>query len=217
MTLTLWMHPFSSFCQKVLIALYENGTAFQPRLVRLELPEERAALAELWPLARFPVLQDGDRVIAESSIIIEHLDRAHPGPAPLVPPDALELRFMDRVFDLWVQGPMQAAVADALAPPEQRSPARVERGRQDLATTYRWLNTRLAGRDWAAGAGFSMADCAAAPALFYAHWLQPIPAELPVLAGYFRRLMARPSVARAVDEARPWRHLHPIPPAADLP
>ncbi|WP_134727049.1 glutathione S-transferase family protein [Paracoccus luteus] len=214
---TLWMHPFSSYCQKVLIALYENGTAFTPRLVRLELPEDRAALAALWPLARFPVLVDGGEAIAESSIIIEHLDRAHPGPAPLVPADALEVRFMDRVFDLWVQGPMQAMVNDALAPAGQRSPARVDRGRGDLATAYRWLEGRLAGRDWAAGRAFSMADCAAAPALFYAHWVQPIPADLPVLNGYFRRLMARPSVARVVDEARPWRHLHPIAPAGDLP
>ena len=206
----LFFHPFSSYCQKVLIALYERDIPFRPRVVDLGSPADRDALAALWPLARFPVLRDGDQVVIESTTIIEHLDHARPGKPRLTRegPEGVQVRFLDRVFDNWVQGPMQQIVTDALLGPEDHSPARVTRGRRDLDTVYGWLDG-LVGDGWAAGE-FSLADCAAAPALFYADWVHPIPAERAALRAYLARLLARPSVARVVEEARPWRHLHPI-------
>lgn len=208
----LYFHPFSSYCQKVLIALYERDIAFRPHMIDLGNPADRQALAALWPLARFPVLRDGDRVVIESTTIIEHLDQTRPAAPRLSREglDGVQVRFLDRVFDNWVQGPMQQFVTDALLPAEDHSPGRVARGRADLDTVYGWLDRQI-GDGWAAGA-FSLADCAAAPALFYADWVHPIPQERVALRAYLDRLLARPSVRRVVDEARPWRHLHPIQP-----
>ena len=210
MTLTLYSHPFSSYCQKVLVAVWENDLAFTYR--HLEEPgaaEERAAL---WPLGRFPVLVDDGRVVAESSIIIEHLDLHHPGPVrflPQAPEAALEVRFMDRFFDNYVMTPVQKIVLDAIRPEGSRDAAGVSDARALLATSYRWLDRALDGREWAAGGAFSLADCAAAPALFYADWVHPLAGEFARVRAYRQRLLARPSFARAVDEARPYRPLFP--------
>jgi glutathione S-transferase len=211
MTLTLYSHPFSSYCQKVLVALWENDLAFSYR--HLEEPgaaEERAAL---WPLGRFPVLVDDGRVIAESSIIIEHLDLHHPGPVRFLPQAAeaaLEVRFMDRFFDNYVMTAMQKPVLEALKGERGRTDEARAEARGALDTAYAWLEERLAGRTWAAGEDFSMADCAAAPSLFYADWVHEIGPAFPQVRAYRSRLLARPSFARAVDEGRRYRHYFPL-------
>jgi glutathione S-transferase len=212
MTLALYGHPFSSYTQKVLIALYENGTPFEFRCVP-EDPQHTADWLRRWPIAKFPLLVDGDRSIAESSIVIEYLQLAHPGPLRLLPADpmaALDVRFLDRFFDLHVMDAMQVAVEAAL----QRLPITREQGlaiaSARLERAYAWLDTHLAGKAWAAGEPFTLADCAAAPSLFYADWTHPISEAYPVLRAYRARLLARPSVARAVDEARPFRHYFPL-------
>ncbi len=211
MPLTLYSHPFSSYCQKVLIALWENGISFVYR--HLEEPgaaEERAAL---WPLGRFPVLVDDGRTIAESSIIIEHLDISHAGPVRLLPDDrgaALEVRFMDRFFDNYVMTTMQKPVLEALRGEGGRKEEAMTEARQQLDTAYAWLEQRLSRRTWAAGDSFTMADCAAAPSLFYADWVHQIGPGFPRLREYRSRLLARPSFARAVEEARPYRSYFPL-------
>lgn len=213
MSLTVHGHPFSSYCQKVLIALYENGTPFTFQLLAFGDAEAVRAFAGLWPLRRMPVLVDGDRTVVESSVIIEHLGLHHPGPVRLIPEDAraaLPVRTMDRVFDNYVMTPVQRIVGDALRAPDARDPQGVSDARALLDTAYRWLDEVMAGREWAAGDGFSLADCAAAPALFYADWVHPIDAAFGALRAYRRRLLARPSFARAVDEARPYRALFPL-------
>ena len=213
MALVLYGHPFSSYTQKALIALYENGTAFEFRCIAPDAPEHVADWQRRWPLGKFPLLVDGARDVVETSILVEYLQLAHPGPVRLLPADplaALDVRFLDRFFDLHVMDPVQFAVATALG----RLPGTPEQARaiahQRLDRAYDWLETTLAGRSWAAGEHFSLADCAAAPSLFYADWVHPIgPARL-VLGAYRARLLARPSVARAVDEARPYRQLVPL-------
>lgn len=210
MTLKLYAHPFSSYCQKALIALYENGTPFEYRV--LDNEQTNAELAALWPLRRFPVLVDNGRTVVEASIIIEHLDLYHPGPVRLVPEDAraaLAVRTMDRFFDNYVMTPMQRIVFDFLRPEESRDPHGDAEAREMLETSYRWLDGEMSGRAWAAGDAFSLADCAAAPALLYADWVHPIGTELGNARSYRRRLLARPSFARAVDEARPYRRFFP--------
>lgn len=213
MALTLHAHPFSSYCQKALVALYENATPFAFRQVDLGDEAAAAALGALWPFRRFPVLVDGEAVIPESSIIIEHLDRHHPGPTRFLPEDpamALEVRLLDRVIDNDVMTQMQKIVFDALRPAEARDAMGVAQARVRLDTAYAWLDGRLAGRDWAAGGAFTLADCAAAPALLYADWTHPIDPRFATLRAYRARLLARPSYARAVDEARPFRHFFPL-------
>mgnify|MGYP001209470486 FL=1 len=209
---TLYAHPFSSYCQKVLIALYENATAFAYRELGPEDPAAGEAWAALWPVKRMPVLVDGGRTVLESSTIIEHLDRHHPGPVRLVPEDpdaALEARMMDRVFDNYVMTPMQKIVLDHLRPQADRDAYGVRQARDLLDTIYGWLDTTLAGRQWATGDAFTLADCAAAPSLFYADWVHEIPAARATLKAYRARLLARPSVARCVEEARPFRRFFP--------
>jgi glutathione S-transferase len=211
MSLTLYAHPFSSYSQKVLIALWENEIPFTYR--HLEEPgaaEERAAL---WPLGKFPVLVDDGRTIAESSIIIEHLDLNHPGPVRLVPADpvaALEVRFLDRFFDNYVMTEMQKPILEAIRPDGGRKDTALAEAREALDTAYDWLETKLAGHAWAAGETFTMADCAAAPSLFYADWVREIGERFPILRAYRARLLARSSVARAVEEGRPYRHYFPL-------
>ncbi len=213
MALTLHAHPFSAYCQKALVALYENATPFAFRMVNLGDAADAAALAALWPFRRFPVLQDGAAVIPEASVIIEHLDVHHPGPVRFLPEDraaALEVRLIDRVVDNDLLAPMQKIVLDAIRPEGARDPFGVDRARATLRTAYAWLEERLAGRDWAAGATFTLADCGAAPALLYADWVEPIPERLARLRAYRARLLARPSYARALEEARPYRHFFPL-------
>lgn len=211
MTLELFAHPFSSYCQKALIAFYENDTPFTLRMV--EDPKVAEELAALWPMKRFPILREGGRVVLEATIIIEYLQRHHPGPVKLIPDDpdlALEVRMLDRFFDNYVMTPQGKFVFDAIRPAEDRDPYGVEEARRMLETSYTWLDQRMAGRTWAVGDSFSMADCAAAPSLFYADWTHPIPEALGHLKAYRARLLSRPSFARAVDEARPYRHYFPL-------
>lgn len=213
MSLQLYAHPFSSYCWKVEIALYENATPFELRLLSPEHPEIGAEFAALWPLQRMPLLVDAGRAVMEATIIIEHLDLHHPGPVRMLPADpaaALEVRMLDRCFDNYVMTPMQKIVGDRLRPEADRDPFGVAEARQLLERAYAWLDGRLAGRQWGAGDRFSLADCAAAPALFYADWAHPIDARFTAVRAYRARLLARPSVARAVDEARPYRPFFPL-------
>lgn len=213
MSLRLYAHPFSSYCQKVLIALYENGSPFEYRMLAHDDEQVQAELAALWPFRKFPVLIDDGRTIVETSIIIEHLGLHHPGPVPLIPEDAgaaLEVRMMDRFFDIYVMTPMTKIVFDSLREEPGRDALGVAEARAMLDTAYRWLDRKMAEREWAAGRGFSLADCAGAPSLFYADWVHPIGQEFSNLLSYRARLLARPSFARAVDEARPYRHLFPL-------
>ncbi|HEY4252544.1 MAG TPA: glutathione S-transferase family protein [Roseomonas sp.] len=216
----LHYHPLSSYCWKVLIALYEAGTVFEPRLVDLGDAAERARLLDLWPIGKFPVLQDTDRdrSVPESSIIIEYLDRHHPGPRPLIPHDAgvaLDARLWDRFQDLYIHAPLQRIVGDRLRPAEARDATGVAEARATLRTAYAMLERRMRDRAWAIGDAFSLADCAAAPALFYAGIVAPFPPDHPQLAAYLDRLVARPSVARVIAEARPYFRFFPF--VADMP
>ena len=206
----LYGHPFSSYTQKVLVALYENGTAFEYR--HLEDTGANAEFATLSPLKRFPVLVDADRTILESSTIIEHLQLCHPGPTCLLPAGSagIEVRMLDRMFDNYVMTPMQKIVADKLRAEQVRDAHGVNEARSLLDGSYAWLDQRLAGRTWAAGDTFTLADCAAAPSLFYADWAHGIPTTRPNLRAYRARVLAHPSVVRAVDEARPYRHYFPL-------
>jgi glutathione S-transferase len=210
---SLFAHPFASYCQKVLIALYENETPFKYRTLDQSDPATFAEFAALWPLKRFPLLLDDGRAIAEATIIIEHLDLNYPGPLQLIPDDqaaALDVRFIDRFFDNYVHTPMQKIVTDSLREPKERDLKGVAEARALLETSYGFLEQRMAGREWAAGEAFSLADCAAAPALFYADWAHPIGAAFPNVRGYRGRLNARKSFARAIDEARPFRAFFPL-------
>ena len=211
MALTLYYHPLASYCHKVLIALYERELPFEPRIVDLGNEAERAELAALWPLVKFPVIRDHERArtVPETSIIIEYLDQHVKGQGRLIPDDpeaALEVRLWDRFFDNHVMGPMQEIVADSL----REAPRNMGRERGALATAYAIVDAHLAGRTWAAGDDFSMADCAAAPALFYAMTLVPFGPECVQLHAYFERLMVRPSVRRTLDEAKPYFHMYPF-------
>jgi glutathione S-transferase len=213
MTLQLFAHPFSSYCWKVLIALWENDTPFDYRPLDQDHLDNGAEWATLWPLRKMPVLVDDGRVVVETSVIIEHLDLFHPGPVRFVPADAtaaIETRMLDRIFDNYVMTPMTKHVADAMRAEDAKDPAGVADAGAMLDTSYAWLDQRLAGRKWAAGDAFSLADCAGAPALFYTDWVRPIPESYATLRAYRARVLARPSVARAVEEARPYRALFPL-------
>ena len=213
MSLKLYAHPFSSYSQKVLIALYENGIPFEWRQVSPENPEIVAEFAALWPIKRFPLLVDGTRVVRESTIIIEYLGLNHPGPVPLVPADpraALEARSMDRFFDNYISTPQQKIVFDAMRPEGMHDSYGVQEAREMLERGYAWLDKVMAEREWAAGDNFSLADCAAAPFLFYADWTHRIDPSFSHVIAYRKRLLARPSFARAVDEARRYRSFFPL-------
>ncbi len=213
MSLQLYAHPFSSYSQKALIALYENGTPFEFRLLTPDDPETLAEFHALWPIRRFPVLVDNGRIVPEATVIIEHLAVHHRGPVRLIPDDraaAVEVRFLDRFFDNYVSTPQQKVVFDALRDEHNRDPQGVSEAKAMLETAYRWLDTHLAGREWAAGSDFTLADCAAAPFLFYADWTHPIDDRFTHVKAYRQRLLRRPSFARAVDEARPYRPFFPL-------
>lgn len=213
MPLALYGHPFSSYTQKVLIALYENDTSFEFRCLGPDTPQHAAQWLQRWPLRKFPLLVDGERNVVETSIIIEYLHLAHPGPVRLLPDDplaALDVRFMDRFFDLHVMSMVQHAVNGALTGDAAKRADGLATATEKLELAYAWLEGYLAGRTWAADAGFSLADCAAAPALFYADWTHPVGPQYPTLRAYRARLLARPSFARAVNEARSYRPLFPL-------
>ena len=212
MTMQLFAHPFSSYCQKAEIAFYENGIDVDFRLLDGD-PATAAEFSGLWPIGKFPMLVDDGRVIFESTSIIEHLAAYHPGPVALIPADAaaaVEVRMLDRFFDNYVMNAMQPIVANALRPEAERDPRALTDAHAMLDKSYAWLEARMADREWAAGAGFTLADAAAAPSLFYADWAYPLGDQYPAVTAYRRRLLARPSFARAVDEARPYRHYFPL-------
>ncbi|MCC2955458.1 glutathione S-transferase family protein [Massilia sp. IC2-477] len=213
MPLVLYGHPFSSYTQKALIALYENAVAHEFRSLDPETPQHAPEWMRRWPLRKFPLLVDGERNVVETSIIIEYLQLTHPGPVRLLPEDpmaALGVRFLDRFFDLHVMDAVQQAVAGALTGDPAKREDAVLLARERLERAYAWLEGELADRTWAAGESFSLADCAAAPSLFYADWTHPIGADYPIVTAYRARLLARPSFARAVDEARRFRHYFPL-------
>ena len=207
----LYAHPFSSYSQKALIALYENQIAFDYR--NLEDAQANAELAALWPMRRFPVLVDGDRTVIEATSVIEYLDLHYPGPVKLIPEDrdtALEVRMLDRFFDNYISTPQQKVVLDRLRPEADRDPNGVKEARAMLETAYAWLEEHMATREWAVGPAFTLADCGAAPFLFYADWTHPIEPRFAHVRAYRERLLARPSFKRAVDEARPYRPYFPL-------
>jgi glutathione S-transferase len=213
MALELHLHPLSSYCWKVLIALYETGTPFTAVTVNLGDPAERARHMKLSPFGKIPALRDATRGVEvfETSIIIEYLDRHYPGAARMIPEDAdqaLDVRLWDRIFDHQVMNAFQPIVNDRLRRADQRDPLSVEMARANLRHAYGVLEERLAGRTSAVGQAFSMADCAAAPSLFYAAVAEPLDA-FPATAAYRQRLLARPSVARAISEAKPFFGMFP--------
>jgi glutathione S-transferase len=213
MSLKIYGHPFAAYYQKVVIALYENDTPFEFRMLAPDDQQAAAEHAALWPLKRIPVLVDDGHTVVESSIIIEYLGIHHPGPVRLIPAEprtALGVRMMDRFFDNYIMTPMQKIVLDSIRAVEQRDRQGVADARAMLDTAYRWLDGQMTGRTWAAADAFSLADCAAAPALFYADWAHPIGRDFSNVHAYRRRLLARPSFARAVDEARPYRPNFPL-------
>ena len=223
MSLKLYFHPLSSFCQKVLVALYENDTPFEPCIVNLRLDphianpdaeKSRAEFFKIWPLGKFPVLRDDarDRTVPESSIIIEYLQQHYPGKTRFVPADAelaRQMRFFDRFFDLYVNVPMQKVVTDRLRPAGNNDSYGVEQAKGLLRTAVGMTDKRMAAKKWAMGEDFTMADCAAAPALFFADKVLPFGAAYPNAAAYLARLLQRPSFARAAKEAQPYLELVP--------
>lgn len=212
MSLTLYFHPLSCFCQKVLIALYENHTPFTPKLVDFGASDERADFLKLWPIGKFPLLRTQDRLVPESSIIIEYLAQHWPGPLALIPSDpaeALEVRRLDRLVDAYVANAMQKVVLDRIRPADGKDPLGVAEAREMLSRAYAVLEAELGDRRWLAGDDFTLADCAAAPALFYAERCLSFQSGYPRLAGYFERLRTRPSFARALAEAEPYFQFFP--------
>lgn len=213
MSITFYGHHFSAYCQKVLIAFHEHGVAYDLRKIEFEDPEIMAELEEVWPLKRMPIIIDNGQTIRESSIIIEHIDLHHNSGHHLVPRDqakALQARFMDRFFDNYVSTPQTAIVFDVLRDAKDRDAYGVNKAIDLLETSYGWLNDRMADHTWAAGDDFSLADCAAGPALFYAHWTHPIDRKYRHLHAFRDRLMEHPSFARCIADAKPYRHLFPL-------
>lgn len=214
MTLTVYLHPLSSFCHKVLIALYENGTPFRAETVNFGDAQSVAALREKWPIGKIPVLHDSthDRTLPETSIIIEYLQQRYPGPVRLLPedPDAcLQARLWDRFFDLYVSMPMQRIVAERFRPDDAKDSFGVAEARRTLDTAYAMIEQQARQDGWIVGGQFSLADCAATPALFYASIVHPFGAQQMRLNGYFERLLARTSVQRVLAEARPYFDMFP--------
>jgi glutathione S-transferase len=213
MSLTLYYHPLSSYCWKALIALYETGTAFTPQIVDLANPEENAALRKIWPMGRFPVLRDDvtGEVIPESTIIIEYLASRAPG-SMLIPPDpelARETRLRDRLFDLDINNPMQRIVAENFRPQANKDPFGLAQARAQMDRGVGVADASIAGKTWAIGDVFTMADCAAAPALYYADRLSPFGDRHKEAGRYLGRLTARPSFARVLAEAEPYFKFFP--------
>ncbi len=214
MSLRLYFHPLSSFCHKALVALYETGTPFVPEIVNLGDDASRTAFLKIWPIGRFPVLRDEarDRLIPESSIIIEYLAQHYPGKSSLVPADpdaARQMRLRDRFFDLYLNVPMQKVVTDRLRPEGQNDPFGVEQSKTLLRTALDMLEREVGTNRWIMGETFTMADCAACPALFYANMVVPFTDSHKAVAGYFQRLMQRPSFARVIEEAQPYFKMIP--------
>jgi glutathione S-transferase len=214
MSLTYHYHPLSSFCHKSLIALYEHGVEFTPLLVDLGNEASRSAFLKVWPLGKFPVLQDTTRseIVPESSIIIEYLDQYYAGASKLIPGDAdraRKVRLHDRFFDHYIHIPMQAIVGDRIRPADKKDPFGVEQARARMTTALDMVEQDIPANDWLVGTNFTLADCSAAPALFYAHKVLPFDATHPNTFAYLNRLMRRPSYARVLKEAEPYFWMFP--------
>jgi glutathione S-transferase len=214
MPLTLYLHPLSSFCHKVLIALYENAIPFAPQIVNLGDPVARDEFKKISPFAKFPVLRDEarGRTVPESTTIIEYLAQHYPGPAKLIPDDpelAAQARAADRFYDLHLHEPMQKVVGDKLRPADRHDPLGVDQAREQMRTALRIADREMATKRWAVGDHFSMADCAAAPPLFFTNLMMPLADEFPHVSAYLDRLMKRPSYARALAEAQPYLAMFP--------
>jgi len=215
MSLVLHFHPLASFCWKVLIALYENDTPFEPVIVDLGDEKSRSAFQKLWPQGKFPLLQDKarDRLVPESAIIIDYLDQHCPGPVTLIPGDrdfARKVRLADQFYDRYVHEPMQKIVGDRIRPEGSKDPYGVEQARETLRTSYPMVDADMRDKQWTAGDGFTLADCAAFPALYYADKVEPFAGKYEHAARYLQRLRARPSIARVVEEARPYMPMFPF-------
>jgi glutathione S-transferase len=215
MTLKLYYHPFSNFCQKAIIALYETGAPFEPKLIDFAKPEDRAELERVWPLTKFPVLRDSKRgvTVPEATLIVGYLDRHYPGPAPLIPDDpdaALQVNLLDRVIDNYLMVPTGKIVGDQFRAEGRHDLDGVDQAKATIATAYGILEAKLPDHGWATGDRFTLADCGAGPALFYTNVIVPLDGH-PKLSAYFHRLLDRPSFARAVEEAKPYRQFFPLP------
>jgi glutathione S-transferase len=216
MTLKLYFHPLSSFCQKALIAFYERDVPFEPVIVDLSDPAQRAALEALWPIGKFPVVRDDDEgvTVPEASLIIEYLDRAHAGPRPMIPAQAdaaLQVRLWDRFFDNYIHLQMQKVVGDSFRPDNGKDPAGIAEAKAQIGRSWAILDAHLEATDgdWITGGAFTLADCAAAPAIFYGNVVQPFDGHARVGA-YFERLLDRPSFARCIEEAKPYWKYFPL-------
>ncbi|MBZ9704826.1 MULTISPECIES: glutathione S-transferase family protein [unclassified Mesorhizobium] len=214
MSLTLHYHPLASFCWKPLIALYENGTPFASVIVDLGDEQSRAAFLKIAPWGKMPALRDDarDRTVLESTLVIEYLAAHYPGPVDLVPADidlAIAVRQADRFYDLYVQEPMQKIVGDRLRPERRTDPFGVEQARDQLRNSYAIIEQEMASRNWAVGDAFTMADCAASPALFYANKVEPFGDRYPAVSRYHDRLLQRPAFAQVIEEAQPYFKLFP--------
>ena len=213
MSLTLHFHPLSSFCHKVLIALYENDTPFERRIVNLMNPAEAAAFKKLWPMGQFPVLVDGGTAVPESSVIIEHLDQHYPGKTKFIPADpkvTLQVRLKDRFYDWHLHLHMQKVVGDRLRPEGRKDPHGVEDARRRISIALGMVDAEMADRTWAVGDEFTLADCAAGPPLFYINKVFPLAANHANAARYLERLLKRPSYARVIEEAQPYFNMFPV-------
>lgn len=209
MTIKIYGHPFASFAWKAFIAAYDRDVPFELYMVDPDHPENTTRMTELSPTGQFPALVDGDRQITQSNSVIEYLDRFG-NAAPMIPNDrdaALDARMLAYIFDSYVSIPVQQIVGEALRPTGKQDQCRVTEAKVKLDKSYAWLSSRI-GTNWASGSSFSIADCAAAPALFYADWVHPVPSG--ALKAFRTRLLKRPSVARVVDEARPYRSFFPL-------
>ena len=214
MSLVLHYHPLASFCWKVLIPLYENGTPFEPLIVDLGDEKSRAAFAKLWPHAKFPLLQDTrrERLVPESAIIIDYLDAYYPGPVRFLPEDgdlAWQARLADQFYDRYVHEPMQKVVTDRIRPAGSHDPYGVAQARETLAVSYPMIDDDMRDKEWAIGEAFTLADCAAFPALFYANKVEPFVGKYPNVTGYLDRLSGRPSIMRVLAEAGPYFKFFP--------
>ncbi|WP_332679193.1 glutathione S-transferase family protein [Brevundimonas sp.] len=217
MPLQLYSHPYAAYGQKASVALYELGLPFELRLVDANDEASMAAFRAVSPFGKMPVLVDGERRLVESSIVIDYLDRLAGG-GRLIPADpeaALEARLIDRIVDTYVGGPMNRIIPRKFRPAGNEDPYGDAQDEAVLASAWDWLEDRLSdGRTWGAGASFTLADCCAAPILTYARRLVPF-GDRPRLKAWHRRLMARPSFMRALEDAAPFGDLMPAPPARD--
>ncbi|TIU33512.1 MAG: glutathione S-transferase family protein [Mesorhizobium sp.] len=214
MSLTLHFHPLASFCWKPLIAFYENDTPFTPVIVDLGDEQSRAAFLKVSPTGKMPALRDDarDRTVLESTIVIEYLAAYYPGPVELIPADidlAIKVRQSDRFYDFYVQEPMQKIVGDRLRPQDKTDPFGVEQAREQLRNSYAIIEQEMQGKTWVVGETFTMADCAASPALFYANKVEPFGDRFPTVKRYHDRLLERPTFARVIEEAQPYFKFFP--------